>query len=398
MKIQKIETYLLKCELDDLTFWSSQCSFSHRKSLVVKITTDSGLVGLGEGGQYGPGEQVSTVVHKVFAPMLMGVSFDQIDVLWDKMYCKIRDYARKGPAIEAMSAIDIALWDLLGKQLSKPVYSLLGGAFRKELTCYATGLYYRGKEIPSLDEELISLKSEAENYVNDGFSAVKMKIGLMTPREDILRMQRVREIIGPDRQLFVDANHAYNVHTAKMLIKPMAELDVYWFEEPVVPEDRSGYRELKESSPFAIAGGECEYTRYGFVNWFKDKAMDICQPDLCCAGGIGEVKRIATIANAHGVTCIPHVWGSGIALAAGVQLLATLPPFPYTARECAPFNAPILEYDSNPNPLRTDLLSTPLAPKDGKIKVPEAPGLGISINEEAFENYTVSQDLSELSL
>jgi len=391
MKIKNITSYILKAPIDNQTFWSSQCSFNHRKSLLIRIETDNGIIGWGEGGQYGPAEPVQSMVHDVLTPIIVGENPLYNEIIWERMYNTIRDYSRKGTGIEAMSAIDIALWDLKGKYLNQPVSALLGGIGRKQIQCYATGLYYRGKQIPSLEEDFVNIELETQKYINYGFKAIKMKIGLLEPQNDLKRVQKIREMIGENCTLLVDANHAYNRASAKYMAKGLADYRVGWFEEPVVPEDRTGYEELSRLGHVAIAGGECEYTRYGFIDWFTQGALDICQPDISCTGGLTETKRIAEMAQAFHIQCIPHVWGSGVAIAAGLHLLSSLPLLPYTANPVPGVNEPFLEWDCNPNPFRTDLLEKPLIPKNGTITIPESTGLGIEINQEILNKYLIKE-------
>jgi len=396
MKITRIETFQLKAPLGEKRFWSSQCAFGHRKSLLARIETDEGLVGWGEGGQYGPAMPVASMVHQVFAPMLLGRDPCQVEVMWDRLYSATRDFGRKGTTIEAISAVDIALWDIFGQAQGLPVSALMGGAFRSEVETYATGLYYRGDrdEALTLEENLPALREEAEGYLQQGFRAVKMKIGLLSPPDDLKRVAAVRETIGADMLLMVDANHAYQSHIAVQMARDMEQYDVFWFEEPVLPEDLEGYRQVKSATRIAIAGGECEYTRYGFAKWLTERALSIIQPDLSCAGGLSETRRIAAMASAFHVQCIPHVWGSAVALAAGLHLVAVLPPSPHTARTMAPYNEPMLEWDTNHNPLRTDLLTEPILPVQGKVAVPDAPGLGIEIDTKVLEQYLVEHTVS----
>ena len=395
MKITRIETFLLKAPLGEQRFWSSQESFPERKSLLVRVDTDAGLTGWGEAGQYGPAEPVASHIHDVFAPMLLGEEARQPAVHWDLMYARTRDFGAKGSTIEAISGIDIALWDLMGRFHETPVFELLGGAFRREVATYATGLYYRGPDPTDLPAALSQLREEAARYREEGFPAVKAKIGLLRPREDLERLAAIREAIGDGMLLMVDANHAYAAHTACSLARELERLDVYWFEEPVVPEDLEGYRRVRASTSIAIAGGECEHTRYGFARWFAARALDIAQPDPTAAGGLTELARISAMASAFHVQCFPHVWGSGVAVAAGLQFLATIPPAPYTANPAAPYNEPFLEWDANPNPLRTEVLEDPIVPVEGRVRVPGGPGLGIRVNEAAVARYAVAHRRSE---
>lgn len=392
MKITRIELFALKVELEGARFFSSQAPFTRRKSLLVRIETDEGIVGWGEGGQYGPAEPVAATITGFFGPFLLGQDPLRPEVLWERMYAMCRDFGRTGTMIEALSALDIALWDICGKARGLPIWALLGGAFRDRVRAYATGFYYTGDDpAPSLRSQIDAVRAEAERDVAEGFGAVKVKIGLMAPRDDLARVAAAREAIGPDRLLMADANHAYRAHTATLMAKGMEEHGVYWFEEPVLPEDVKGYLQVKAATTIAIAGGECEHTRYGFAPWLARRAIDIAQPDPCCAGGISETRKIATLAATFGVQCLPHVWGSGIATAAGLHLLATLPPSPHTAHPIPPYNEPLLEWDSTTNPLRTDLLAEPFVLEEGAVRVPTGAGLGVAVDDETLLRYLTAR-------
>jgi D-galactarolactone cycloisomerase len=387
MRIAAIDTFLLKAPLGKERFYWSQRDCPERTSLLVRIRTDSGLEGWGECGQYGPGEPPAAFINSVLAPRLLGKNPLDTGVLWDEMYNTVRDFARKGAAIEAISGIDVALWDLAGKQYAKPVCELLGGAFRNRIRAYATGCYYRGDDVRDYHAALPALRDEAKGYVDAGFAAVKGKVGLLSIDEDTERVRAIREAVGDGVLLMMDANHAYNFHSARRMGKALESLDVLFFEEPVVPEDLDGYARLRQSLDLAVAGGELEYTRYGFLDLFRKGCVDIAQPDIGCAGGLSEVKRIEALSTAFHVQLVPHVWGSGVALAAALQLCATLAPVPHTAFPQAPLNEPMIEFDKNPNPLRDDLLKTPIRLDGQCVPVPQGPGLGIEIDEEVLDKY-----------
>lgn len=383
MKIARIQSYALRVPLDEQTFSSSQAPFPERTSCLVRLETDDGLVGWGEGGQWGPPEPVATMIDRVLAPRLLGADPLKIGVIWEQLYAYVRDWSRAGTGMEALSALDIALWDIVGKALAQPVCALLGGAHRDRLVAYATGGYYRGGRERWADTG--ALAGEARSYVAAGFRALKMKIGLLSPAQDLARVRAVRDALGPDVPLMVDANHAYAPHAAIAVGRGLQDAAVYWFEEPVVPEDRAGYAQVAAALDLAVAGGEGEYTRYGFRDLFVQRCVDIAQPDVCCAGGLSEARNIAAMASAFGVQVIPHVWGSGVAIAAALHFAATLPPNPATANPLAPGNEPLLEFDRNPNPLRDELLAAPMRLKpDGTVAVPDGPGLGVTVVEEAL--------------
>ncbi len=388
MTITSISTFILQVPLNKERFYSSQCAFPQRKSLLVRIDTDKGLSGWGEGGQYGPGEPVASCIQDVFAPRLIGRRTDPVRV-WEELYAFSRDFGQKGSYIEALSAIDIALWDLLGKETGLPIHRLLGGAFRDSVGAYATGCYYRGDAYLDSNSQMANLSREAASYIEQGFQILKIKIGLLPLEEDIARLEVIRDGIGPKPKLLVDANHAYNAFTAIRVAREMEKYGVLWFEEPIVPEDRIGYRKVREATRIPIAGGEAEYTRYGFRDLFQMGCVDIAQPDIAVCGGFSELQKILALASAFGVWVIPHVWGSGIAMAAALQALSILPPFPHTANPVSLQNDPVMEYDRNRNPLRDDLLEEPLRFELGRLLVPQGPGLGISVNLNALEKYCV---------
>lgn len=395
MKIVSVRSYVLRCPLEEHTFYSSQAPFPERTSCLVQLKTSDGLVGWGEGGQWGPPEPVATMVDRVLAPRVLGEDPLRMGVLWERLYVYTRDWGRQATALEAISAIDIACWDLAGQALGQPVYSLLGGAYRERLMAYATGCYYRGD--PSQWTDIDALADEASGYIASGFRALKMKIGGLPLPEDVARVAAVRRALddasrfGGPLPLMVDANHAYAAYAAITIGRALEREGVYWFEEPVQPEDLAGYRQVADALDLAVAGGECEYTRYGFRELLAQRCVDIAQPDVCCAGGLSEAMKIAALASAFGVQVMPHVWGSGVALAAALHFAAALPPYPATAHPLAPTNEPMLEFDRSPNPLRDELLAEPIQLEpDGTVLVPQKLGLGITVQEEALRAYTVA--------
>ena len=387
MKISTIKTFILRVPLGSKQFYSSQAAFPERNSFLVRIETDEGCVGWGEGGQYGPAEPVAAVINHVMSPLLIGQNPLHHGRIWEELYASTRDFGQRGPYIEALSAIDIALWDISGQVLGQSVCTMLGGAFRESVAAYATGCYY-----PSDFSDYLGwmheLAEEARTYAASGFDALKMKIGLLDVDADMKRVATVREAIGPDIKLLVDSNHAYNAYTAIRIGQQLEDFDVRWFEEPVVPEDHEGYRRVRQALHIPIAGGECEYTRYGFRNFIAGGCVDIIQPDLSVAGGISEWQKIYALASAYGVATIPHVWGSGVALAAALQVLATIPPFPHTANPIPLQNEPMVEYDQKHNPLRDDLLVENFKLEDGRVVLPKGPGLGIRVNETVLQQYS----------
>ena len=258
---------------------------------------------------------------------------------------------------------------------------LLGGRVRSRVAVYATGLYYTEGEFPD------RLLDEARGYVDAGFAGMKTKVGGLSLEEDIRRVAAIREAIGPDVKLMVDANHAYNASTASRIGRWLAELDVFWFEEPVNPRDIDGLLSVKADLPMAIAGGENLRTRFDFRDHLTRRAFDIVQPDVAHCGGLTEMQRIAAMANASGILVCPHVWGSSIMIAASLHLAATLPACP-PARNPQPYvQEPVMEFDQTPSAIRDELCTTVFEARDGYVDVPTGPGLGIEVDEEALRHF-----------
>lgn len=377
--IKKVTCHVVSAPVERPFTSSRGWLYKTRGSCIVEIETADGIVGWGE--CYGPSAVAKAYLETQFAPRIIGRDAFDVEVIWEDLYNRIKDYGGRGMATSALSGIDIALWDIIGKTCGKPIHKLIGGAYRTEVTAYATGLYFI--DMDRLIEEAVE---EANEFVGNGFVVIKMKIGLGSPKLDIERVAAVRKAIGDDVRLMVDANHCFTVPQAIRIGRELEKLNVEWFEEPISPEDIDGYVEVTRSLDMAVAGGENEFTRWGFRDLVVRKAMDIIQPDVCAAGGISECRKIATLASAHGVECIPHAWGSAIGLAATLHFLAALPDQPPSFRPMPP----LLELEQCENPFR-DLLSVePILQKDGKVQIPTGAGLGIEINRSVLDRYRVA--------
>lgn len=385
--IAEIKTFILRSPLGSRRFYSSQAMFPERNSLLVRITTSDGIVGWGEGGQYGPPEPPAACIDRVLAPRLIGRPATEPVRTFEELYAFSRDFGQKGAYIEALSAIDIALWDIWGKATGQPVHALLGGAFRTAVPAYGTGCYYPDY-FDDTDRMMTALADEVRGYKAAGVSAIKIKVGLLPVEIDAERVAVVREAVGPRTRLMADANHAYNATTAIRMGRALEKHGVLWFEEPVPPEDRAGYRRVRDALDIAIAGGECEFTRFGFRDLLLERCVDIAQPDICASGGFSEWQKIIALTSSFGVLTIPHVWGSGIAVAAALHAIATAPPMPYTAHGVPLQNEPMVEFDRTHNPLRDDLLTKPFELADGRLPVPCGPGLGVEVDEEKLAAFT----------
>ena len=310
MKIERIDTYVLNAPLGPERFyWSQRCA-DERTSLLVRIVTDAGLVGWGESGVSMPVEHAAAFVHDVAAPRILGQDARATEPLWHDLYSFSRDFGRKGTPIDALSGIDIALWDIRGKEAGRPIFALMGGAFRERIRSYATGLYYRGEDVCDVASAIAQVRDEARGYRARGFSAIKAKVGLLPVREDSKRMEALRDEVGDDFLLMADANHAYNFHSAVRMGQALEALDFFWFEEPLVPEDIQGCAALRQKLSIPIATGECEYTRYGMLDLLRAGAADILQPDICACGGLSEGQKILALPITPPSVCTPGVAGS----------------------------------------------------------------------------------------
>ena len=382
MKITSVDVFVLKTPLDE-PFAFSQGWVHRRCATLVRISADNGLIGWGEAFAQGlePPEIASAVIRHALTPIVVGCDAMAINVLWHKMYNATRDYGRKGSVLAGISAIDIALWDLAGKYYQQPIYQLLGGAFRTRVKPYATG-FYRLKG----QGEAARLAEEAVQHRSAGFTSMKVKLGFGVD-DDINVMQSINDALGTafgadhNCELMVDTNHAYGRAEALRLGRALENYNLRWYEEPLAPEDKDGYRELRQKLNVPIAAGENEHSIYGF-NPLLD-VIDVAQPDVGSCGGITAARDIAAMAQAKGVMVNPHVWGSAIAQAASLQLIASL-PVPHHSLFAT---QPLLEYDRSSHPYRRDLIEHPWELSDGKITVPDGHGLGIDVRMDTIERF-----------
>ncbi len=373
MKIESVRTHLLDHKLDQV-FESASMRFDRRRHCLVEIVCDDGTVGWGEClGPAGP----NAAVVEAYAEALIGRDPLATECIWIELYNLLRDQGQRGLTVTALSGIDIALWDIKGKHFGASVATLLGGRFRESVKAYATG----GFRKPGRDR-VADMASETAAYVKQGFHAVKIKIGFGV-EDDLNVIAAVREAIGPKTRLMIDANHGFDALEAVELGKRAAKYEIDWFEEPVLPEHIGAYRAVRAGQPIPVAGGETWHGRYGMREPLMRRAIDILQPDICGTGGFSEMRRVADMAAMAGVRLVPHVWGTGVALAASLQFMAALPPNPPRPDALAP----ILEFDRTTNPFRQAVLKTPIEHVDGVVAIPDAPGLGIEVDRAALAQF-----------
>ena len=386
MKITSIKSHVLRYELDKELGYSQQY-YKHRTAHLVEVETDEGITGWGE--CFGPGNIALAnkyIVEKVIQPLIKGDDPLKKENIWHKVYNLLRDSGQKGMPIQALSGIDIALWDILAKKSNLPLYQLLGGKTNDKIPVYGYGMMLQKKTV----EELCELfKNEASQIKEKNFKAMKMKIG-MGPKEDLKLVSAVRDTIGSEFKLMVDANHAYNKNDALYVGKGLDEMNIYWFEEPVAPEDYDSYKELKEKLKTNIAGGEAEFTKYGWNQLIKNNCIDIAQPEVCGLGGITEYLKVSALAQSNFIPIVNHVWGSALSVAVNLHLLTTLPDMP---GGLFPTKS-MLEFDTTEkNIFITDLAEEKFSildqvkNKNGFASPLENIGIGINPNKDFIKKY-----------
>ncbi len=375
MEIRSVDAVPLRREPGD-RFANAQKWISAREYCPVRIETADGAVGWGE--CWGPIAGTREVLDERVAPLLRGRDAAAVESIHEDLVFDLRSAYHSTVPAGAVSGVDLALWDLRGKAAGTPVATLLGGKRRESVPAYATGHFWPpAEEFTSVKESVVA---EAEAHVAAGFDALKLKIGLERhfgwgPEYDLDLVRAVREAVGDDVAVMADANHAYDLPTARRVADGLAEVDAAFFEEPLPPNRIDAWARLNRGSPVPIAGGECWAFAPEFRRVTNAGAADVLQPDVTSAGGLTSARRAAGIGDAAGVATYPHVFGSAVALAASLQLLATLP------------GSPRLEFDRTPNPIREDLAVDPIRNEGTRVPVPDGPGLGIEIDRETLDRF-----------
>ena len=342
-------------------FWDSGMA-------VVQIETDDGIVGHGwcEDGC----KAVAPVVENHLQRLLIDQDPCEVEGLWDRLYRATLPYGRKGATLQAISAIDIALWDILGKAADKPVYELLGGPVKNEIPVYASALHPVGEQ---------KVRDEAKAYVNEGYRAMKMRFpygpgnGVEGMRANEDHIANVREVVGDDIEIMADAYMGWDFLYAKKMCRRLEKYNLAWIEEPFVPDDLTSYAKLRQETDTPISGGEHEYTRFGFQDIVDKQAMDIVQPDLRRCGGFTEAQKIAALAASAGLTLIPHAYGiTHIHLALAFPVVPMIEYFPLPC------------WDSLPDIEVEPIFHGEPVPANGVVTIDRRPGLGVTVNEKIF--------------
>ena len=350
--------------------------------VLVWVETDEGITGVGEACALSERGEAALAVKDLievgFKPYLIGENPLDIGRIWEKLYGYSEWYGRRGIAVYALSCLDVALWDIMGKALEVPVSTLLGGRFREKIRVYASLLFDM--------EDFTATADEGKNQVREGYTAIKFgwgqapesSFGLDQEKDEAI-IRALREQLGDKVDIMVDVGRFVNwsVGHAIKMARMMSKYNVFWLEEPLPQEDPDAYAELRRASDIYIAAGEGEYTRYGFRDWITKRAVDILQPDVTKTGGLTEARRIADLCQLWNIMMVPHGFSSAVNVAANLQLVASMP------------NAFLLEFRKTPSPLISRLAKKPFEFENGYLKIPDGPGLGIELNESTVEECTV---------
>jgi len=338
-------------------------TYTHSGLGLVKIATDSGITGIGLGGA----GRIEQAVIEHLKPLLIGQDPLRNERLWHDMWVP-KLVGRRGLTTRAISAIDIGLWDLRAKIAGMPLYKMLGG-YRDRVPAYIAGGYYvEGKGLEELADEMCE-------YVSWGARAVKMKVGALPIPEDTERVKAVREAIGPEVKLLLDANCAYRYYEAIQFAQRVERYDPFWFEEPVAPDDYAGLGKLAQKTSIPLATGENEYTRYGFRDLIATGAVPILNADAKILGGVTEYIKVAALAQAHDLDIAPH--GSQEIHVHLVAAIANGLILEYYPKKFDPMWGQIYQHTLNLN-------------DDGTVSPPDVPGIGVDPNYEALAPYRTS--------
>ncbi len=382
MRITDLETYFLTCPLPQPVYTSTH-KISQVSEVIVRLSTDAGLVGIGEAHgpfllRQGPeGLKVVSDILRQITPLVLGENPFNVERIWQDLfgltYKAVRGVSslarQQRQLITAMSAIDIALWDLMGKATERPVYALLGGALHERVPAYVTGFYYKDGETPD------DLRRETNFYLEQGYRVLKVKVGRLSPEQDAERVRIIRDAAGTDTDLMLDANQGWDLSTAIHAARLLEPHGIFWLEDPMPwYDERFTLQRLKAATPIPIAAGETEYSPFGLRHMLSDGLVDYLIIDSTWAGGLTTWRKAAVMAEMY-----------------QIPLAAHHDPQIHIHAQVASPTAFILESFADParDPLWFELFSERPAIVNGYMSLPEAPGLGLELREETLEKYGV---------
>lgn len=367
MHITDIDSFAVSIPLDEPVAFATR-EVEARDHAIVRITTDTGLEGVGYTLGYEASHVIATIVEDLLTPYLEGEDPHDTARLWREMFDGTVPFGRKGLVLRAISIVDIALWDLKAKAADVPLYKYLG-AYSESVPAYASGGYYR--EEKGLD----GLREEMQSYVDRGHDAVKLKVGGLPPREEVERVRVTRETIGDDRTLFLDANGAWSdARSAIDACRLYGQYDPYFMEEPVMPDSVELMARVNRGIDYSVAAGEQEFSRYGFAELLREGAVDVVQPDATVVGGVTEFMRVAHTAATHDIPVVPHYnWDLHAQLVAAAETGRWVEYF-YRETDVKVFD---------------DVLAHTLEPERGEIQLPDRPGHGVVFDDARLEEFRI---------
>jgi len=364
MKIEHIEALALNAKIEK-PFRIATTTFEEVRALIVRVVTDDGIVGIGESVVRSAPRATKYIVEDMLAPLILGEDPMNAAALWWKMFSAMRTRGHtKGHFVEAISGVDVAIWDIIGKALNLPVYKALHGFGRQTLETYGSSVFCDDPD---------KMAAKAREFLDLGYKAVKIKLG-MGIKKDAEAVKTIRHAVGNDVLLMVDANSNYDAGSAIRLGRLLEPYDIEWFEEPVPPYDLRGYKQVKQGQPLPVAGGEGEFSLFGFRDLLATGAVDLVQPDIGRVGGFTEGMRIAALIQADNLGLSPHTgMFSALNVVVAMHFAAAAPNFK------------IFEFMEIDHPLM-DIFTEPMPrPKNGKIQMPEKPGLGVELEMEKIK-------------
>lgn len=372
VKIATLETWVLEAEGERIEFGAG--AYSTFKAMVVAVTTDDGITGWGECIARRAPKVLDTVVRELLWPVVEGRDPHDVEGLWDEQFALLRPWGHyRGLVQEGMSGLDQAFWDILAQAQGLPLYKALGGAGRASVPVYGSKVY---------TADPAAMAKQAKEKVDGGHTAIKIQIGRSAERGgwrgDVAVSRAIREAVGPSIDIGADVNSAYDAATAIKACHELAKYDLWFIEEPVFPDDIDGYELIRRSQPIPVAAGESEFGIFGFRELLKRRAIDIVQPDIARIGGFTAAKRLGALVHAHNVKYAPHTgFSCGLAQLASLHLAAAVP------------NLARLEWMWIDNPL-SQVFEEPLPqPRDGTLRLPTKPGLGLTVDRTRLDRYRV---------
>jgi L-alanine-DL-glutamate epimerase-like enolase superfamily enzyme len=360
MLVKDIRTYVLSVPWIEPPQFSPDAHLGNRELVLVEVETASGIVGQGHIQLLrGGGRTIAACTQEMIKPIVMGQDATHVERLWQDMYRTTYWQGRMGIAVNALSLVDIALWDIVGQKAGLPLYKLWG-ASAEVLPIYGSGCF-RG-----LGGE--GMIDKAKRYVAEGYKAIKMQVAHMhSLHQDHDHVRRMREALGPDIDIMIDVNMGWTADVAIQMGRKFEAYDIYWLEEPVPGEDFAGYFRIAQALDLRVVGGESHYTRFDLRPFFENPCVPILQPDVM-RGGLTELRKIATVADTWGIKIAPHLYHELM-----THLMASIP------------NGLILEYMG----FMDDLWVEPVDPENGMVRPPERPGHGMRIKPEIIKDHAI---------